>query len=214
VTVDSADGAESSFEDAARLLDHGKNREALDMLREVIENNPEHVEAINKAGVAYARLGDTESAHKCFLQAIKTDHRWVPALSNLGNIYLKWGDNQRAIALYKKALKYDPDYSVAHNNIAAAYKREGEVEKQVHHYKKSQRLRLNNMDSSARDKLGNFWDRLRGRQPEEEEESAAGEFETEQVSERDSSDPVNRRWGCMGAWTVVALILLLLWLIV
>ncbi len=214
MTQDTPNGEEGHFEDAARLLDHGRNEEALQVLRQVIENDPEHVEAINKAGVAYARMGDIESAEKCFVQALKTDHRWVPALSNLGNIYLNRDENQRAIALYKKALKYDPDYSIAHNNIAAAYKREGEVEKQVHHYKKSQRLRLNNMDSSAKDKLGSFWDRIRGRQTEDQEDEGprVGGFEEEEVSR--SSDPDNRRWGCMGTWAALVLMIALLWLIV
>ncbi|GEM_PF-2532299 len=130
------------FEECVDLLDRGRNSQALRQLLSIVEEQPGHVGALNKAGVAYAHLGEMEGARICFTRAIITNPRCVPALSNLGNIYFDRGDNQRAIALYKKALKYDPDYHVAHNNLAAAYKQTGQVSKQVTHFKKGQKLRF------------------------------------------------------------------------
>ena len=216
MVVDNGENQDStdSFQDAVRLIDEGRNREALSILQTVIEKNPEHVEAINKAGVAYARLDEMESAEKCFLEALYIDHSFVPALSNLGNIYMQREDYNRAIALYQKALKYHPEYAVAHNNIAAAYKQVGKVDKQVHHYKRSQKLKLRGPDDAgATGGIRKFWNRLRGRNGHDGQESSES-TSSESSEHQDDNDAFKNvgkgRWGCMGAWVVLLLLVLLL----
>ena len=177
--------SQDALDKADERLTVGDNWEALRIYLEVIEGDPENAYAINKAGVAYARMGEMEHAERCFFDAVVIDHEFVPALSNLGNIYLDRGENELAIALYKKALKYDPDYSVAHNNIAAAYKRVGKVDKQVNHFKRSQKIMA-------------F-----GRGAESAEDMGSGEtrnYDKEDVPRR------RRRFGCLGG--VVPLIVL------
>lgn len=140
--VDDRNDEQDAYEEAVRLIDQGSNNQALRILLPLIEEEPDHSDALNKAGVAYARLEEMEGAEICFVRAVLSDPHNAAALSNLGNIYLDRGDNRRAIALYEKALKYEPDYHVAHNNLAAAYKRLGKIGKQVEHFKKSQKLRM------------------------------------------------------------------------
>jgi len=184
---------ETTLDRAEERLTMGDNWEALRLFLEVIEEDPENSHAINKAGVAYARMGEMEHAEQCFYDAVIIDPKFAPALSNLGNVFLDRGENQVAIALYKKALKYDPDYSVAHNNIAAAYKREGQVDKQVSHFKRSQRIMaLGRSRDPAEDMMQGSDDRDRG--------GVRG---------------VGRRFGCLGgsfvlvsALTLIALALL------
>lgn len=154
-------------------LDKGDNWEALRLYLEVIEEEPDNAYAINKAGVAYARMGEMEHAERCFYDAVILDPKFPAALSNLGNIFFNKKENQIAIALYRKALKYDPDYSVAHNNIAAAYKRVGQIDKHVSHFKRSQKIKVFGRDrggiggtaddeqsSSGGQTGGGFWRRL------------------------------------------------------
>ncbi|MFO8060757.1 MAG: tetratricopeptide repeat protein [Bacillota bacterium] len=195
---------EEEFERAVDLLDRGQNREALEILLPFIEQCPEHVQALNKAGVAYARLEEMIGAERCFLRSVIADPQHVAALSNLGNIYLERDDTKRAIALYKKALKYDPDYSAAHNNIAAAYRRTGDRSKQVEHFKKGQRLRLRSQE--GRNDPRRPWIRRRARTSEETDASGAGEA-------GDTARAGGRR-GCLGSAIIGALLIVILLVVI
>ncbi len=198
------------FEEAVELLDTGQNSQALRELLSIVEEQPGHVGALNKAGVAYARLGEMEGAEICFTRAIIANPRCVPALSNLGNIYLDRDDNERAIALYKKALKYDPDYHVAHNNLAAAYKQAGQVSKQVEHFKKGQKLRFSR----------------RGSQPDDTETWTESDASSEQASDSTTESEPAGAWeeldagrsrGCLGrlmGTMAVALVMAMVFLLI
>jgi len=202
---------EDMFREGLEQLDRGKNVKALKNLLLVIEEDLENVVALNKAGVAYARLGEVEGAEKCFVRAIIANPQYVPALSNLGNIYMDRGDYDRAIALYKKALKYDPDYAVAHNNIAAAYKSVGNISKQVEHFKKSQKLRLRGEDESepGSDPGVDQWTRSRATSETDE----AQQEEEETPSAWDELDSGRRR-GCLGGLLGIIMIMALALIIV
>ncbi len=184
-------GIDEAIEKADERLAVGDNWEALRLYLEIIEEDPENAYAINKAGVAYARMGEMEHAERCFYDAVIIDHRFVPALSNLGNIFLDREQNEIAIALYRKGLRYDPNYSVAHNNIAAAYKRIGKIDKQVNHFKRSQKIMA----------FG------RGRESPEEMVSGSEDrdYDPESVPRRP-----RRRFGCLGGLvTLIGLLALL-----
>ncbi len=163
-------------------LKKGDNWEALRLYLEVLEEEPDNAYAINKAGVAYARMGELEHAEQCFYDAVVLDPKLPAALSNLGNIFLNKGENDIAIALYSKALKYDPDYSVAHNNIAAAYKRVGQIDKHVSHFKRSQKIKV-----FGRDRHGI------GTRGDDEETPARGRV----------GGGFWRRFGCLGGILVI-----------
>ncbi len=195
---------EEEFQRAVELLGRGHNGEALRILLPLIEQDPDHADALNKAGVAYAGLKEMVGAENCFLRAIIANPRHVAALSNLGNIYLDRDDTTRAIALYKKAIKYEPDYSAAHNNIAAAYRRTGERGKQVEHFKKSQRLKVKSQESQQ-DEVRRPWTRRRAR-------TADNPSETDQAESGGAAD-AGRRRGCLGG-TIIGVMLIVTLLII
>jgi tetratricopeptide (TPR) repeat protein len=80
---------------------------------------------LNKRGVAYIGMKQTELARTDFIFAIAYTRDYAPAITNLGNLSLEAGDVEAAIARYEEAIVADPAYALAHLNLAAAYKRAG-----------------------------------------------------------------------------------------
>ena len=74
----------------------GKIEEALQVFREVIEEDPENVEALNDAGVVYSELGQTEKALDHFQCVLDLQPSNEDALFNLVNELVSHDEYQRA----------------------------------------------------------------------------------------------------------------------
>lgn len=135
-------GLRGLWDKALRHMQAGELARAEELLRQLLEEEPGFVPALNKLGVCRARSGDLQGAREAFRSALEQDARYVPALSNLATTYLEEGALDQAIALYRRALEEDPDYAVARENLAAAYKRQGNWDAFVRELKRAHRTRL------------------------------------------------------------------------
>lgn len=133
---------DSLMAEAQDRLDEGEPAAAEILYRQVIEADPDNVEAWNKLGVSLARQKDMEGARECFEQALSLDSRHVAAISNMGNIHFDQGEYDSAVECYQRAINLDPDYHIAHNNLAAAYKKQGKFGEFVSTMKKAQKLQI------------------------------------------------------------------------
>ncbi len=78
------------------------------------------VEALNKMGVAYQLMFNTEEATRCYQKALKLDPKNASALNNLGSVYVTLKQYSMAERSYAKALKLAPKNALFHKNMGTA----------------------------------------------------------------------------------------------
>jgi tetratricopeptide (TPR) repeat protein len=134
------------LEKALRHMDIGENQEAGELLRRILEQDPENHKACDKLGVLLARESRFEEAKYYFSRALEIDPNSSSAANNLGNIYFEAGDLEKAEAYYEKALVLDPANPLPYNNLAVVYKRQNKIGDYVKYYKKYLDLTVHSTD--------------------------------------------------------------------
>lgn len=131
--------------EGCELLEIHKYNEAEDQFRDLLAEQPDHFEAINKMGVIQARRGNKAAAKQLFDKAIALAPDYAPAWSNLGNLALEENNLELAWSHYEKSKACDDEYPFAYYGMALVYKRRGEIKKyvaQIKTYKRMQRRKL------------------------------------------------------------------------
>lgn len=112
------------------LLYHKKDTEAAkEQFAIARQLDPELSSAAIRAGVAYARQGQTDKAIFQFHAALLLDPDSTDAHYNLGLAYEDKGWSDRAIQEYETALQLQPQNADAHNNLGIAHARAGRLAK-------------------------------------------------------------------------------------
>jgi Flp pilus assembly protein TadD len=119
------------YEQAVDKLERWQLDEAEELLRQLLDADPEHAKAVNKLGVVYARRDELGPAEELFEQAIALDPNDPGPYCNLGNIYAQREWNDRAKDLYEKALALDPEHPNALHNLGVIHRRAGDIGKSV-----------------------------------------------------------------------------------
>ncbi len=115
-----------AFSKAAHVWDaeeqpKGDVDEAIRLLREAVQIDPEFYKAWVNLGLAFERKGDLGEARWCYEQAIRYQPSWFPlAHYNLAGLYLRQGDLNAAMAQCDAAIKAEPKF-------ARAYLRKGTI---------------------------------------------------------------------------------------
>ncbi len=103
---------DEQFNAALSLLSVGTAQgaqQALDLLKEISENEPGIAEVAYNRGVAWLILGDVEKARKAFLRATDLDASLAVAWQNLGALAEEGGELDRALQSYRSGLRYAPE---------------------------------------------------------------------------------------------------------
>lgn len=135
-----SDSASSLYNEALDKLERWDLDAAEQLLRRVLEIEPENAQAVNKLGVVYARREQLEEAEQLFEQAISLDPNDPAPYCNLGNIYAQRDWVEKAQAAYEKALSLDPEYPNAIHNLGVLYRKMGDISKSVELLKRANRL--------------------------------------------------------------------------
>ena len=129
------EGAETAFRDAlglgpaaedlgrvlyyigACLKEMERHEEAVSMLRQAVDADPDDLANHNLLGFCYYKLKRHQEAVACFLRAVEINPSsgidWANLASNLRDL----GKTKEAIAMYKKALTLDPSIGFARDNL-------------------------------------------------------------------------------------------------
>ncbi len=102
--------------------------EALAVLKEALEENPDSAPAWNNIGVVCRRLGKLDDARNAYERAFKLDPENADHLINLGSTCLKLSDPGNALQYLKLAIELVPGHPVAHANLALTYAVFGRLE--------------------------------------------------------------------------------------
>lgn len=111
--------------------------EAETCFQEILQEEPDDAEVLNKMGIIYIYRKEMKKAREYFEHALEVNPEHVSALCNLGNVELEEGDMNKAEMLYRQAIRLDPQYGTAHNNLAFILKKTGRISEAVGHMKKA-----------------------------------------------------------------------------
>jgi len=99
------------------LMAHQRYQAAIEEYR---KSAPQSISALNKMGVAYQLMFNTNDAAKCYQSSIKRDPKNAVAWNNMGSIYMSQQLYATAERAYKKAVKLDPQSALFHKNLGTA----------------------------------------------------------------------------------------------
>lgn len=104
---------------AARYLAEGRYSRALEICREVLNEDPELVSARLIYARALIAAGQIDSAADQFYRVLSADPDNLPALKYIGDSRFSEGDEIAAFAAYRRVLEIDPNCSALHSSISA-----------------------------------------------------------------------------------------------
>jgi tetratricopeptide (TPR) repeat protein len=110
-------GVRAEFEDAVRLIDEELYEDAIAILLDVTEAEPELAIPHIDLGIAYRGVGDLERAEASLERALELSPRHPVAYNELGIVYRKTGRFVQARESYESALAIHPEFLYARRNL-------------------------------------------------------------------------------------------------
>jgi tetratricopeptide (TPR) repeat protein len=107
------------------LLAQGKPAEAVQILTEAAQMNPQDEDVHYDLGLALARLGKIDQAMQQYSEALRIFPDYVEAHNNLGNLLMRARRTDEAIQHFETAIRIMPEYAAAHNNLGTVLQRTG-----------------------------------------------------------------------------------------
>ncbi len=98
-------------QDAAKETNAGRYEKAIELLRQIVQENPRDANTLNQIGFLYEKLNNVKAANEQY--------------AKVADFYAKDGFYLKAIACWKKVLKNDPALFDAHLNLGDLYAKQG-----------------------------------------------------------------------------------------
>lgn len=114
---------EAHFGLSRSLLRDGRQRAGMMGLRQVVQLDPNHVEALNLLGGELAKREKYAEARTILGRVIQLDPRHAEALNNLGAVCVSLGDNAAAMTHFEAAMEADPNHPAAAKNLKKLQRR-------------------------------------------------------------------------------------------
>jgi aspartate beta-hydroxylase len=121
----------NASEQAHVLLREGKAREAEAAFRRVLENEPDHLEALNVVALGALRDGDIDRALELLKRAASLDPRQALTHLHLGRAHAAAFELEAAEQAYRTALACEPRLHVARLQLAELSEKRGDVTRAV-----------------------------------------------------------------------------------
>ena len=134
------------------LQETGQFKRSIDILQAVLEEDPDHAEALNYLGISYWRSGQYDKAIPTFEKLIVLDSGYSSAYNNLGSVYLSQKRYELAAEHFVKALKYDARLAGPYNGLGVVYANKADNSAAIENWKKA--VELDNQQYDALYNLG------------------------------------------------------------
>lgn len=120
-------GVDELYNAGDKAYRSGDHATAIAFFNQVIEREPDHLNAHLQRGFCQGLTGAYEKAVQDFTAVIerKADHTW--AYTSRGSAYNKLGEHELAIADFSKVIALDPKNEEAYNNRGQARKATGDM---------------------------------------------------------------------------------------
>ena len=116
---------------------------------QVLEVDPEHVDAMNELAVVFMKsdVDSVERAEIIFNQILAIDPANSPAMSGLGAVALKRENYETAKDYFDQAIQADPDNTAAYSGLASAYTALGMTEEAIASFESALAANPNNLQA-------------------------------------------------------------------
>ncbi|HEY9896864.1 MAG TPA: tetratricopeptide repeat protein, partial [Candidatus Sericytochromatia bacterium] len=111
----------------------GKFTEAERVCREILQQEPEQVAALQILSVALCRAGQSIAALPYLQKVVQLQPEAPEAWSNLGSALQEQGSIEAAIAAFNRAIALKPDHADAHYNLALVLQEQDRLEDALFH---------------------------------------------------------------------------------
>jgi predicted O-linked N-acetylglucosamine transferase (SPINDLY family) len=132
---------QQAFDLALQHHKRGSLKEAEQLYRRILAQQPEHSDAMHNLGVLAHQTGRNVEAIEHLSRAIGRRPGDAQAFNNLGNAFKGVGRFDEAIAAYHKAISMRPAYAEAHYNLAGLLSQRGELGAAIAAYEQAISLR-------------------------------------------------------------------------
>jgi len=112
-------------------------KEAEQLYRQILAQQPGHVGALHLLGVIAAQVEQYDVAVNLIGQAIALKPDWPEAQNNLGNALKSLGRLDEAIVAYRQALALKPGYAQAHYNLGSTLQSQGHLDQAIAAYRQA-----------------------------------------------------------------------------
>lgn len=120
-----------AFDRAFQHHQAGRLREAEQLYRDILTQEPQHADALHLLGVVAYQVGQNEVAVGLIRQAIALNSNRPEVYCNLGNALKNKGQLEEAIAAYREAIARNPGFVVALYNLANALRDQGQLSEAI-----------------------------------------------------------------------------------
>jgi predicted O-linked N-acetylglucosamine transferase (SPINDLY family) len=122
---------QQDFDLALQHHQAGRLQEAEQIYRQILRQQPEHVDALHLQGLIAHQAGQSKLAADLIRRAIALRPDFAEAYSNLGNALKDDGQIEQAIYACRRAIALRPDLPEAHNNLGNALRDNGQIDQAI-----------------------------------------------------------------------------------
>ncbi|MGA2441898.1 MAG: tetratricopeptide repeat-containing glycosyltransferase family protein [Tepidisphaeraceae bacterium] len=131
----------------------GRLAEAEAIYRQILAQNPDHIEAMNLLGTLAAQAGRLDAGLELMRRAVRLQPDSAQGYYNIGIALQRKGQLDEAIASYRQAIRLKPDFAEAYNNLGGALQEVGQFDEAIAACR--QAIRLKPDHAGAHTNLGN-----------------------------------------------------------
>jgi tetratricopeptide (TPR) repeat protein len=144
---------QQTFDLALRHHEAGRLREAEQLYRQLLGQQPNHAEALHLLGVLAGQVGRNDVAVDLIRRAIAFRPNYPEAHSNLGGVLMVNGRLDEAMAACRQAIALNPNLPEAHYNLGNVLRDKGQLGEAIAAFRQAIALRGNYAE--AHNNLGN-----------------------------------------------------------
>jgi tetratricopeptide (TPR) repeat protein len=126
--------------DAVRYHQAGDLMNAESLYRQILDENPDHADALHLIGVIAYQSGNNSLAVEYIQKAITINSSVSFYHNNIGNALLNLNQNNRAVDCFQEAIRLMPENIEAHNNLGNAFRSQGKINAALEQYRKTIQL--------------------------------------------------------------------------
>lgn len=128
-TETSTNQQDVTIDHGAALLYQGLHREAIEIFRVLLSQNPDNALAHYNCGIGHYFTGEFDLAAASYRNALRILPDWIEAYHNLGQTFEALNQFQEAIAAYEAVLQRKPDYFHSAYRLSLLHRLSGDSRK-------------------------------------------------------------------------------------
>ena len=133
-----------ALEAALELHRADRLAEAKQAYEQVLQANPDCVDALYLLGVLSYSIGNSDESIALICKAIKLRPEFTEAQNDLGNVLHETGQLEKAASVFRTLIRFKPQHADACNNLGVVLKDQGKHGEAVTAFKKAIELNPNN----------------------------------------------------------------------